>query len=216
MGTLAVGSRDATLEAAQARIGPNAVLQTLAAAEALEGRATAARIRTLAALPEDWSEGLIPEAWFLSTLRATRATLPTPRADAVLREAGTRTAAYVAEHRIPRAFRALLRTLPARVALPMLLTAFARHAWTFAGRGRFSVEGAYPGAIRLEDAPTCRERAPTPDALTGGYYEAAFEALLSLAAPGVRVREIACASQGKPACIFQIALGPVGPREGEP
>ena len=39
---------------------------------------------------------MIPEAWFLETVRATRAQLPAEAAEAILREAGDRTAAYVA------------------------------------------------------------------------------------------------------------------------
>jgi divinyl protochlorophyllide a 8-vinyl-reductase len=119
----------------------------------------------------------------------------------------------VAAHRIPGPFRRLLRALPARLAVPLLLKAFARHAWTFAGRGRFTVEGAYPGTIRLEDCPTCRE--PIRGARGGAYYEAAFAGLLRIAAPDVSVREIACLTQGAPACRFRIHLRATAPTPGD-
>lgn len=201
------------LSPAGPQIGPNAVLQTLAALEELEGPRTADRVRAAARLPTDWPERLIPEAWFLETIRATRAQLSAEAAEAILREAGDRTAAYVAAHRIPRPFRAVLGWLPARLAVPLLLKAFAKHAWTFAGRGRFAVEGVYPGVIRLEDCPTCRD--PFATDYGGAYYEAAFAGLLRLAAPDVSVREIACLTQGAPACRFRIHLSATAPTPGD-
>jgi divinyl protochlorophyllide a 8-vinyl-reductase len=201
------------LSPAGPRIGPNAVLQTLVALEELEGPRIADRVRAAAGLPTDWPEGLIPEAWFLETIRATRAQLRAAAVEAILHEAGDRTAAYVAAHRIPRPVRAVLGWLPARLALPLLLKAFAKHAWTFAGRGSFAVEGPYPGVIRLEDCPTCRDPFATDH--SGAYYEAAFAGLLRLAAPDVSVREIACLTQGAPACRFRIHLSATAPTPGD-
>jgi len=196
------------------KIGPNAVLQTLSALDALEGPAARAEVEAGARLPEAWPEGLIPERWFLEVVTATRATLDAHRAESVLALAGAWTAEYVAAHRIPGPFRALLAALPARLAVPLLLTAFARHAWTFAGRGRFTVEGAYPGIIRLEDCPTCR--VPSSSPFGGAYYEQAFEGLLRLAAPDVRVTELECRLSGAPACRFSISLGEPPPGPGDP
>lgn len=188
-----------------AQIGPNSVLQTLAALDLLEGPAVRAEVEAEARLPDAWPEGLIPEAWFLEVIEATRRVLPSHRAEVVLDLAGERTADYVAANRIPGIFRALLGVLPARIAVPMLLSAFARHAWTFAGSGAFTVEGGYPGVIRLEGCPTCR--VPTAAPQGGAYYEAAFEGLLRLATPYVQVTEIACRLRGHSACRFQISLG---------
>lgn len=187
-----------------ARIGPNAVLQTLAALERLEGadrRDSAAR---RAGIDPARLSGMVPEAWFLALIRAVRDLLPPARADAVLRLSGARTADYVAENRIPRPFRRLLAALPARLGIPLLLAAFRRHAWTFAGSGRFSVEGNYPGTLILEQCPTCRlGTSPTP---AGAYYEAAFEGLLHIVDARVRVREFRCRSVGDPSCQFAIEL----------
>lgn len=187
-----------------AQIGPNAVLQTLAALEHLEGadrRDSAARRARIE--PANLT-GMIPEAWFLALIRAVRDLLPPARADAVLRLAGAWTADYVAENRIPGFFRGLLAALPARVGIPLLLAAFRRHAWTFAGSGRFSVEGGYPGTLVLEHCPTCRPGSSQVPA--GAYYEAAFEGLLHIVDSRVRVREFRCRSVGDPSCQFAIEL----------
>jgi len=186
-----------------ARIGPNAVLQTLAAVEASEGRPVAQAVARDAGLPSDWPEGLIPEAWFLAVVEATRRRLGRARAEAVLADAGARTARYVRAHRIPALFRALLRALPARLAVPLLLAAFRRHAWTFAGSGRFRVEGRYPGTLVLDDCPTCRSHDPTSG---GAYYAAAFENLLASACARARVDEVTCRAQGADACRFRVGF----------
>ena len=187
----------------EARIGPNAVTRTLQSARELAGVEVEASLRAQAALPTDLPDGLVPESWFILLIEAVRTTLPEPEATAILRRSGALTGAYVAGRRIPRPFRALLAILPKRMALPLLLWAFRRHAWTFAGSGRFRVEGGYPGTLVLEDAPTCRVEGPVHG--SGGWYESAFRTLLALAAPGIEVRETACVNRGDDACRFELA-----------
>ncbi len=196
------------------RIGPNAVLQTLRALRELEGEEAASDLAHGLPDPATWPAGLIPEAWFVSLVQALRGALPWDRAEDVLRRGGGYTADYVAENRIPGAARRVLRLLPARAGVALLLRAFARHAWTFAGSGRFGFEGPFPGTIFIEGCLTCRpdsgarrgvgEGGPVRHA--GAYYEAAFEGLLALAAPAVRVREIACGSLHGSTCRFALAL----------
>lgn len=188
------------------RIGPNSVLQTRRALGELEAVEVADAVARRAALPKAWPEGMIPEAWFVKLIVALRGEVPFERAEAVLRRAGTYTADYVGAHRIPRLIRLVLAVLPRRLAVPLLLAAFRRHAWTFAGAGRFGVVGPFPGTIVLAGCPTCRPEAARVGARSGAYYEAAFEGLLTLAAPGVRVREVACQAAGAPHCRFQISL----------
>lgn len=192
---------------ANPRIGPNAVLQTLRALRELEGPEVALQLSAQAGLPTDWPAGMIPEVWFVHLVQALRAALPAARAEAVLRRSGAYTAEYVSRNRIPALFRGLLRVLPARLGLPLLLAAFRRHAWTFAGAGRFHAEGAFPGTLVLDGCPTCREEsAAAAQDHAGAYYEAAFEGLLRLAARDVRVREVACQANHAPRCRFQISL----------
>lgn len=192
------GTRTAT----RALIGPNAVIQTLAALEAQASDPLREQVLRSAGLPDARLDAMIPESWFVRLVAAARDTLPPAEADAVLRSAGVRTAEYVAANRIPAVFRRLLRLLPARMAIPLLLAAFSRHAWTFAGQSEFAVDGGYPGSILLSDAPTCRRTGI--DGRTGAYYEAAFQGLLSLASAGVKVTEVECRSQGDPHCRYQI------------
>lgn len=187
------------------RIGPNAVLQTMRALIELEDPAVVNQVRRAAALPDPLPAGMIPELWFVRLVDAIRAQVPALRADAVLQRSGQYTADYVRAHRIPRALQVTLQFLPQRLALPLLLSAFSRHAWTFAGGGQFRVEGRYPGTIVLEHGPTCRSHPSTDH--SGVYYEAAFEGLLRLAAPHVHVTEEACEARGAAACRFRLNLG---------
>jgi len=200
-----VGAR----RAAAACIGPNAVLQTLRALRELEIPDATRRIVDQAYIPDPLPHGMIPEAWFVRLVGALRDTLPPARVEAVLRRSGRYTAEYVGAHRIPLAFRGVLAVLPARAAIPLLLGAFRRHAWTFAGGGRFDVTGPFPGTLVLAGCPTCRDRARPAVAGCGAYYEAAFEGLLALAAPRARVVETACMATGAPSCRFQISLHPL-------
>jgi len=187
-----------------AMIGPNAVLQTLRAIAELEGTACYEAIARSASLPATDPDHMIPEAWFVRLVQSLRRALPWARSEAALRRAGDYTADYVAANRIPRLFRRLLRALPPRLALPLLLAAFRRHAWTFAGGGRFDTSGSYPGHIILRGCPTCRHG---PEATAAGaYYEAAFQGLLRLAADGVRVHETACEARGDDCCRFSIDI----------
>lgn len=203
---------------APARIGPNAILQTRRALAERHGAAAVRALDADAALPEVLPPGMIPEAWFVRAVAALRARLPRAEAEAVLAASGRYTAEYVRAHRIPRPIRGLLALLPARLALPALLAAVRRHAWTFAGAGTFRVEGGFPGTLVLEACPTCRALAPgaagegeamEPTSRRGGaYYEAAFEGLLSLASPRVRVVETQCVADGAPHCRFELTLAP--------
>ena len=188
------------------RIGPNAIIQTLAALEALEGRGARQRIARLAGLPQAPAAGMVPETQFLSLLAALRRSLDEQVARRVLILAGQKTGDYVAANRIPVAVRGLLRVLPPRAGIPMLLKAFQRNAWTFAGRSSFEVTGGFPGDLLLDDAPTCRLIGSARP--TGGYYEAAFQRLLSLTRPGVTVTETDCRSVGASRCRFRVQLSP--------
>jgi divinyl protochlorophyllide a 8-vinyl-reductase len=179
-------------------------MRTLQAVEERYGPEMASRLHRRAELPAHRWNALIPEIWFLDVVRELRTLLPEDEAEAVLCRAGTLTGDYVRENRVPGLFRRLLGALPPRWALPLLLRAFRRHAWTFAGSGRFRFEGAYPPVLVLEGSPTCRSRGGP--ARSGSYYEAAFETLLALATPGIRVREVACEAAGDPACRFELLL----------
>jgi len=132
-----------------------------------------------------------------------RARLQPPTAGAISRQAGQATGDYLLAHRIPRAARHLLRALPAPIASRILLAAIGRHAWTFAGSGRFHARGGRPVVITIADCPICRDaRADAPQC---GYYAATFARLYQeLVHPRATVRQTACMACGASACRFEI------------
>ena len=194
------------------RIGPNAVGQSLRAIEAQWSRALARRLAAEAGVPAPVPNTMVPEAWFVQLVSALRAALGAKAAAQVLRQSGEWTADYVSANRIPAKFRAVLRWLPRRWSVPLLLFAFQRHAWTFAGASRFRVERSSDEAdyiLILDNSPTCRgvDHSPAePSAAGGAYYEAAFEGLLRLAGPSIRVREVSCRLRGDDVCRFTVNI----------
>jgi len=188
-----------------ARIGPNALIQTLVAMQAMlpdsalhATLAHAGELPLLAELPDS----MVPERRFVALVGALRRVVSPDLAARVLARSGQLTGEYVLAHRIPRLARYALPRLPRRLALRVLLKAIGAHAWTFAGAGRFSWTLQPSGAVlRLADCPTARD--VVLDHPACDYYRACFETLLRrLVDPTLRVTEIACAAQGAPACCF--------------
>ena len=118
-------------------IGPNAILQLL---PVMVSRLGAARthellhLARLSAVPD--GSTMIPEAE-AARLHQTIRTFEGQQADAILREAGERTADYILAHRIPKMAQAILKILPSAWAARILSRAITQHAWTFAGSGQF-------------------------------------------------------------------------------
>lgn len=187
----------------EARVGPNAILQTVAALEARGGRPLAGRVLAhagCAAYLDAPPGAMIPEAEAAAVLRALFACLPPADARAMAREAGRRTAGYILCHRIPRPAQFVLRALPARLAAPLLLRAMAAHAWTFAGSGRVSVAAGRSARISIEANPL---------AVAGcDWHIAVFETLFRrLVSAQSTVRETRCCARGAEACVFEIGTG---------
>jgi divinyl protochlorophyllide a 8-vinyl-reductase len=102
-----------------------------------------------------------------------------PDAASILAEAGQGTADYILAHRIPGPAKWLIRALPATLGARLLTAAIARHAWTFAGSGRFRV---------VANAPLALEIADNPLGFGGDWHAAVFERLYqSLVWPRARV-----------------------------
>lgn len=192
------------MSAAAGRIGPNAVTRLAEALDALRGQAETVAVFARAGLTERLlapPERMVDEAEVIALHAALRARLP-EQAPAIAADAGRRTANYLLAHRIPRVMRLLLPRLPARLSARILLYAIGRHAWTFAGSGRFAV---LPGAVvrfSITNGPLARgvrAYAPVCD-----YYAATFEGLFrALVHPATEVIEAACESCGAPACVFE-------------
>ena len=188
-----------------ARIGPNAILQMVPVLDAHTGpeiRRSLLAEAGVIELPD--GSGLIPEGPAAALHQALRRKLP-HEAPRIAREAGLGTADYILAHRIPAPAQVLLRALPAPLAAPVLAKAIAKHAWTFAGSGRFAVAAIRPLVFTLEDNPVVRgERSDRP---LCAWHEAVFERLFrTLVSPRAAVTETACCAQGAPACRFEIRL----------
>lgn len=183
-------------------IGPNAVTRL---AEAL-GPARAEAVFRAAGLMHRLREPpgrMVPEADVTALHRAMRERLGEDGAECVSAEAGRLTARYLLAHRIPRPLKTVLRLLPAGIAARVLVGAVGKHAWTFAGSGRFRVLPGRPMRVEITGGPIARAgRAAHP---VCAYYAATFETLFAaLVSPHTRVTEIACEASGDPACVFEL------------
>lgn len=192
---------------ASGRIGPNAIIQVLDAARALE---TETRVRQLfgAAGIEPYIDeppaGMVDEQEVAALHRALYSKLGSERASTIAWLAGWRTGSYILAHRIPRPAQQILRALPAPLASRVLLAAITRHSWTFAGSARVVIEPGSPASIKLFDGALSRS---ATEASTGCiYYAAVFERLFTaLIDARIKVAETACTTTGAPACVFKIS-----------
>jgi divinyl protochlorophyllide a 8-vinyl-reductase len=201
--------------AAAGRIGPNAVIRV---AEVLTEEMGAAATRTLFtaaglsryldAMPDE----MIDEDEVTLLHAVLRERLGVARARHVGWQAGHRTGDYLLAHRIPRGAQRLLRAMPAALAEALLLAAVGRHAWTFAGSGRFAARPGAPTVVQIDDNPLCRGVAADEPACA--YHAATFERLWrALVDSRTTVVETACCAQGAPACRFELRR-PRGAKRG--
>jgi divinyl protochlorophyllide a 8-vinyl-reductase len=166
----------AAVDAHSARIGPNAIIQTLAALRERVGGAVTEDLLRAAGLSRYSAEApsaMVPEQDVSELFHALRGRLDESEAAACARLAGDKTAEYILAHRIPRPAQVVLRLLPPRLAGPVLLASIIKHTWTFAGSGSVSVPRRTPVRIVIAGCPVCRgSRAAAPAC---GYYAATFE-----------------------------------------
>lgn len=148
--------------------------------------------------------GMIEDVAVARLHRALVARLGPRGAGEIGAEAGRLTASYLLANRIPRAAQRLLRLLPGRIAAAILVRAVARHAWTFAGSGRFSFRFGDGLTLRLAGGPVCRLLATGEPACH--FYAATFQRVFaSVLGARTRVSELRCESAGAPACEFSVS-----------
>ncbi|MGP9789504.1 bacteriochlorophyll 4-vinyl reductase [Roseinatronobacter sp. NSM] len=188
---------------AHARIGPNAVLQHLPVLDAELGVAWRGALLHLADVREPpATAGMLDEASVARLHHAVRLFVP-DRAAAIHRAAGLATGDYILANRIPRPAQMLIRALPALLGARVLSAAIARHSWTFAGSGRFSVCGHAPLCFEIAANPLAQRACDHP---VCDWHCAVFERLFSaLVWPDARVVEMCCCATGAPGCRFRIA-----------
>jgi divinyl protochlorophyllide a 8-vinyl-reductase len=190
------------------RIGPNAILQTIAVLDHYEGRVTRDLVMEMSGVdvpPPD--AGMLPEADCAAVHAAVRVVLA-DKAEGILRLAGLATGDYILRHRIPAPARALIRVLPGYVGAWLLASAISRHAWTFVGSGSFRIVGRWPLVLEIRGNPLSPEGADHPACV---WHAAVFERLFArLVWPSVVVEETDCAAMQGDLCRF--VLHPRGRR----
>lgn len=188
------------------RIGPNAIIRLLEVLQYGPGPAKAERLFRAAGLERYLTtppERMVPEEEVTALHRVLAAELGHVLARRIAREAGRRTADYLLAHRIPKPVQVLLKLLPEGLASRLLLKAVARHSWTFAGSGTFTVHAASPAVVSIAGCPLCKGSEAT-EAICD-FYTGTFERLYQvLVHPGTVVTETECAAAGAARCTFEM------------
>lgn len=188
------------------RIGPNAIIRVAEALQHQLGASITAELFALAGLSPYLAappQQMVDEGEARRLHTVLRSELGPRVAAEVSREAGVATAGYLLAHRIPKPVQALLRVLPAALACRVLLAAIRRHAWTFAGSGRFEAVAGRPTLLTIRDNPLCR--GVTGDTPACAFYATTFERLFQvLVHRASRVQETACEACGDAECRFEI------------
>lgn len=200
------GSRAFEPKEGSARIGPNAILQTIAVLDHCEGQVVRDRVMSVAGVevpPAD--AGMLPEADCRAVHDAVRSVMG-EKAEGILRLAGLATGDYILANRIPRAAQAVIRALPGYVGAWVLAGAIAKHSWTFVGSGKFRIVSRLPLVFELRNNPLAPVFA---DHAACVWHVAVFERLFArLVWPSVVVEETDCTATGAEVCRF--ALHPQG------
>lgn len=195
------------------RIGPNAVTRVAEALLHRHGRAMQARVFNAAGLAHHLArppDAMIPDRDVAELHRALRGELGLAEALEVGAEAGRLTAVYLLANRIPRVAQLALCAMPSRLALRLLLQAIGRHAWTFAGSGRFSFSlheksSEVAATLAIEGGPV--SRLVKGDSPACSYYAATFETLFkAIISSRASVVETRCEAQGAESCLFAVSL----------
>jgi divinyl protochlorophyllide a 8-vinyl-reductase len=191
---------------ADGRIGPNAILQPYAELVATVGRAKADAMlhASTGRSPDAMPERMVDEQEANAFARAILGELG-PLGQVVLHRAGHRTARYLLANRIPKPAQVVIRLLPARAGLSVLLGAVGRHSWTFAGSGDFAYGLDPTPWVSVIRCPMCRGvHAKGP---TCHFYAGTFEGLLqALIHRRAQVVETHCEAMGEDRCRFGLEV----------
>ncbi|WP_276317304.1 bacteriochlorophyll 4-vinyl reductase [Alexandriicola marinus] len=183
-------------------MGPNAILQLLPHLEERFGASGTREMLDLAGVAQiPDGQSMIPEEQAARLHRVMRIRAPEAAPDLALLS-GTGTADYILAHRIPRVAQTILKALPPPLAARALTAAIGKHAWTFAGSGRFEAKG--PWCFEIHDNPLIRGE--KSDAPLCTWHAAVFERLYRvLVAPDCRCVETCCRAQpGQDRCRFEL------------
>lgn len=179
------------------RIGPNAITQVVGVVRDRLGAAAMAEILDSAGLRQ--YSAALPSAMVdeaeVAALHAAVWTHTPALASGLLFEAGMRTGDYLLAYRIPRLAQRVLRVIPPAWSAELLAQAIARHAYTFAGSGRFSHPRGAPFRFWIHDGPLVRH----PQAGPCDFYRGTFTRIFrQLVHRGAVVVETACQRATQP------------------
>lgn len=198
------GPGEAAANDTGARIGPNAVIQLLAALRQAGRHDLAVQACAVAGKPEwlDQPPGeMVDERSVARLHQAVRAAMPLEAANIIMTEAGRLTADYLLANRIPRPVQFLLKCLPGMTAASILVKAISAHAWTFAGSGTFTAQVGNPTVLTLSNNPLIAgEQAEHP---LCAWHTAVFERLFqALVSRRTHAAETECEAEGDITCRF--------------
>lgn len=187
-----------------ARIGPNAIIQTIQALKESYGDVQAAamlRHAGQAHLIDYVPTGMVDEAEFYALVTLLTDQLGLAGAQQVLRRSGQLTAHYLLQHRIPRPFQQLVRMLPRCIGLALLLVAIRNHAWTFVGSGTFQFTLGRPPKLTIMTGQYASEAAYS---FYGGTFETLLRALIDR---NTRLEAAACQGPDATAQVYAVLSG---------
>lgn len=194
----------------QHRIGSDAVLQTLDALSEVGGVHLVQRIVDVAGLRyvvDQTLPDMVPQSVFSALVQSIEDMLPRSQVDLVAVKSGRKTGAILLEQYIPDMAQKLLRTLPKRVAGPLLLHALEKHAWTFAGSASVHHIDGPPLKLVIGSNPMANWGCLWQCAL----LETVFRHVIS---PDARIWQMACCASDstkccvdyKPPCVYVIEI----------
>jgi len=184
---------------APAKIGPNSIIQTVAALEAKYGKAEADARLTVAGqgyLIGNLPSEMVEEDKFHTLVKSLDKELDAGVLAELLNESGQRTAAYLLKVRIPGFFQKLLKPLPPGLAFRLLFFAISKNAWTFAGSGDFSYTTGKTPVITVK--VTCPALP-----VVGNFYLGTFTKLLKeLVNPNTTIDSSITGESGNITCRY--------------
>jgi len=190
----------------EGKIGPNAIIQTVAAMQESYGprqSRTILHCGGLATLPDNLPTAMVDEQEFRALAQMLIRQVGVDSARQLLKRSGQLTAGYLLKHRIPRPVQLLLRALPRRQRLRRLLQAIEKHVWTFAGSGKISFNAEGLPWISIATPALCDT--PETAAAVCSFYQGTFEQLLrTLVDRRVALWETECQARGDAACLYLI------------
>jgi divinyl protochlorophyllide a 8-vinyl-reductase len=191
--------------ARQGKIGPSSIIQTIAALREVYDPIQSRAILVCggaSGLAEHLPSEMVDEREFYALAQMLVDQLGAAQAARILRRAGELTAVYLLRYRIPLPVQWMLRLVPVRQRLRLLLPVLARNASTFAGSGSFSFDAGATPLVSIAN-PALHGPPATMSAICSFYKGILCHLARSLISRRVTVWETECQSHGDAACVYR-------------